>query len=153
MTNELLQTQIDELRKELSELYNDVADNEDNISEINERKTRKSMFAKKIMRLSMVQDVDKIISDELVYLGKDIDIKCVCGKMTDIAHIYYNCVTENIIPIGEKCARNYGVNVVGYDVGKIINSFPLKHTSIDSSCTMLQKRITLKQQNCSISEK
>lgn len=130
--NDLLRAQLDVLQRELSELYSDTVDNDDDISEVNERKTRKSMFAKKIMRLSMIQDVEKIISDELVYLGEDVDIKCVCGKITDIAHMYYNCVTENIIPIGDKCARNNGLNIVTYDISKIIKSFPLKHTSIES---------------------
>lgn len=119
------------LQDELDNLKNKLYENDDTDNEIKKEK-RETSFVKKIKKLSKSQDFDKIINSEIIFLGMDENIKCVCGKLTDIAYVYFNYVTHNIIFIGEKCAKKYETININYNIEKLVMYLPIKKETINN---------------------
>jgi hypothetical protein len=127
--NEELQSQLNELKKRISDMQEDSLDDSDDDTVLARKDTP---FEKKIKKLSSSQDMKKILESELIFIGIDEGIKCVCGKMADAVHVYFNYKTENIIPVGEKCRKKYGLTDISYNVGKIVDSVPLRNEYVNN---------------------
>ena len=117
---------IEELQRRVYEIESDDQDvpNSPDTQASTISRPRKTALHRKILKLSKSHDITKIMENELIYLGRDRDVICVCGRVTDNAFVYYNIQTYNIIYVGDKCMKKSNMDNINYDVVKFLDGFP-----------------------------